>query len=35
MARASDTPDISSRETRVRETQAEVQRVFVAIVGGG
>ena len=35
MARAGDTPDFSSLEARVRETQAEVRRVFQAIVGGG
>src|SRR6478736_3752798 len=35
MARAGDTPDFSSLEARVRETQAEVRRVFRAIVGGG
>jgi glutamate-ammonia-ligase adenylyltransferase len=35
MARAGDTPDFSSLEARVRETQAEVRRVFVALVGGG
>jgi [glutamine synthetase] adenylyltransferase / [glutamine synthetase]-adenylyl-L-tyrosine phosphorylase len=35
MARAGDTPDFSSLEARVRETQAEVRRVFAALVGGG
>jgi [glutamine synthetase] adenylyltransferase / [glutamine synthetase]-adenylyl-L-tyrosine phosphorylase len=35
MARAGDTPDFSTLEARVRETQAEVRRVFLAIVGGG
>jgi glutamate-ammonia-ligase adenylyltransferase len=35
MARAGDTPDFSSLEARVRETQAEVRRVFRAVVGGG
>jgi glutamate-ammonia-ligase adenylyltransferase len=33
MARAGDAPDFSSLEARVRETQAEVRRVFVALVG--
>jgi [glutamine synthetase] adenylyltransferase / [glutamine synthetase]-adenylyl-L-tyrosine phosphorylase len=35
MARAGDTPDFSTLEARVRETQAEVRRVFGALVGGG
>jgi glutamate-ammonia-ligase adenylyltransferase len=35
MARAGDAPDFSSLEARVRETQAEVRRVFVALVGDG
>ena len=35
MARAGDTPDFSTLEARVRETQAEVRRVFEAMVGGG
>src|SRR5665213_3459663 len=35
MARAGDAPDFSSLEARVRETQADVRRVFVALVGGG
>jgi glutamate-ammonia-ligase adenylyltransferase len=35
MARAGDTPDFSTLEARLRETQAEVRRVFGAIVGGG
>ena len=34
MARAGDAPDFSSLEARVRETQAEVRRVFVALIGG-
>jgi glutamate-ammonia-ligase adenylyltransferase len=34
MARAGDTPDFSALEARVRETQAEVRRVFNAIVVG-
>jgi [glutamine synthetase] adenylyltransferase / [glutamine synthetase]-adenylyl-L-tyrosine phosphorylase len=33
MARAGDTPDFSALEARVRETQAEVRRVFQALVG--
>src|SRR5882672_4247388 len=33
MARAGDTPDFSTLEARVRETQAEVRRVFLEIVG--
>ena len=38
MARAGDAPDFSSLEARVRETQAEVRRVFLArggVVGRG
>jgi glutamate-ammonia-ligase adenylyltransferase len=35
MARAGDTPDFSTLEARVRETQGEVRRVFLALVGGG
>jgi glutamate-ammonia-ligase adenylyltransferase len=35
MARAGDTPDFSALEARLRETQAEVRRVFDALVGGG
>jgi glutamate-ammonia-ligase adenylyltransferase len=34
MARAGDTPDFSALEARVRETQAEVRRVFKAVLGG-
>jgi glutamate-ammonia-ligase adenylyltransferase len=34
MARAGDAPDFSSLEARVRETQAEVRRVFRGIVEG-
>ena len=34
MARAGDAPDFSSLEARVRETQAEVRRVFVTLIGG-
>jgi glutamate-ammonia-ligase adenylyltransferase len=33
MARAGDEPDFSALEARVRETQAEVRRVFGALVG--
>jgi [glutamine synthetase] adenylyltransferase / [glutamine synthetase]-adenylyl-L-tyrosine phosphorylase len=33
MARAGDTPDFSTLEARLRETQAEVRRVFNAVVG--
>jgi glutamate-ammonia-ligase adenylyltransferase len=32
MARAGDAPDFSALEARVRETQAEVRRVFRAIL---
>ncbi|HZE52036.1 MAG TPA: bifunctional [glutamine synthetase] adenylyltransferase/[glutamine synthetase]-adenylyl-L-tyrosine phosphorylase [Bradyrhizobium sp.] len=35
MARAGDAPDFSSLEARVKETQAEVRRVFSALVGNG
>jgi [glutamine synthetase] adenylyltransferase / [glutamine synthetase]-adenylyl-L-tyrosine phosphorylase len=35
MARAGDTPDFSTLEAMARETQAEVRRVFRALVGGG
>ncbi len=35
MSRAGDTPDFSTLEARVRETQAEVRRVFRALVEGG
>src|ERR1700754_3310024 len=35
MARAGDAPDFSALEARVRETQAEVRRVFRAVVEGG
>jgi [glutamine synthetase] adenylyltransferase / [glutamine synthetase]-adenylyl-L-tyrosine phosphorylase len=34
MARAGDTPDFSTLEARVRETQAEVRRVFLELIGG-
>jgi glutamate-ammonia-ligase adenylyltransferase len=34
MARAGDAPDFSSLEARVKETQAEVRRVFLALVQG-
>jgi glutamate-ammonia-ligase adenylyltransferase len=33
MARAGDAPDFSSLEARVQETQTEVRRVFLALVG--
>lgn len=33
LARAGDTPDFSTLEARVRETQAEVRRVFREVVG--
>jgi [glutamine synthetase] adenylyltransferase / [glutamine synthetase]-adenylyl-L-tyrosine phosphorylase len=33
MARAGDAPDFSALEARVKETQAEVRRVFQALVG--
>jgi len=35
MARAGDAPDFSSLEARVKETQAEVRRVFQALVENG
>jgi glutamate-ammonia-ligase adenylyltransferase len=35
LARAGDAPDFSSLEARVKETQAEVRRVFREIVEGG
>jgi glutamate-ammonia-ligase adenylyltransferase len=35
MARAGDTPDFSSLQARVRETQGEVRRVFREVVEGG
>ena len=35
MARAGDAPDFSSLEARIKETQAEVRRVFKAVVEGG
>ena len=34
MARAGDTPDFSTLQARLRETQAEVRRVFYGVVGG-
>jgi [glutamine synthetase] adenylyltransferase / [glutamine synthetase]-adenylyl-L-tyrosine phosphorylase len=34
MARAGDAPDFSSLQARVKETQAEVRRVFYAVVEG-
>ena len=33
MARAGDTPDFSTLQARVRETQSEVRRVFLALMG--
>ena len=35
LARAGDAPDFSSLEARVKETQTEVRRVFVALVENG
>jgi glutamate-ammonia-ligase adenylyltransferase len=35
LARAGDAPDFSSLEARIKETQAEVRRVFRALVEGG
>src|SRR5947199_3692333 len=35
MARAGDAPDFSSLEARVKETQADVRRVFAEIIEGG
>jgi glutamate-ammonia-ligase adenylyltransferase len=35
MIRAGDAPDFSALEARLRETQAEVRRVFLALVEGG
>jgi [glutamine synthetase] adenylyltransferase / [glutamine synthetase]-adenylyl-L-tyrosine phosphorylase len=35
MARVGDAPDFSALEARVRETQAEVRRVFLSLVEGG
>jgi glutamate-ammonia-ligase adenylyltransferase len=35
MARAGDAPDFSSLEARVKETQAEVRRVFRSLIEGG
>jgi glutamate-ammonia-ligase adenylyltransferase len=34
MVRAGDAPDFSSLEARVKETQSEVRRVFLALVEG-
>jgi glutamate-ammonia-ligase adenylyltransferase len=34
MARAGDAPDFSSLAARVKETQAEVRRVFRSVVEG-
>ena len=35
LVRAGDAPDFSSLEARVKETQAEVRRVFLTMVGDG
>jgi len=35
MTRAGDAPDFSSLEARLRETQAEVRRVFLTLLGDG
>jgi [glutamine synthetase] adenylyltransferase / [glutamine synthetase]-adenylyl-L-tyrosine phosphorylase len=35
MAQAATAPDFSALEARVKETQAEVRRVFRAVVEGG
>jgi len=35
MARAGDAPDVSALEARMHETQAEVRRVFLALVKQG
>jgi len=35
MARAGDAPDFSSLQARVKETQAEVRRVFQVLIGDG
>ncbi|MGZ5871474.1 MAG: bifunctional [glutamine synthetase] adenylyltransferase/[glutamine synthetase]-adenylyl-L-tyrosine phosphorylase [Bradyrhizobium sp.] len=35
MARAGDAPDFSSLQARVKETQAEVRRVFRTLIGNG
>jgi [glutamine synthetase] adenylyltransferase / [glutamine synthetase]-adenylyl-L-tyrosine phosphorylase len=35
LTRAGDAPDFSSLEARVRDTQAEVRRVFSVLLGGG
>jgi glutamate-ammonia-ligase adenylyltransferase len=35
LARAGDDPDFSTLEARVRDTQTEVRRVFVEVVGSG
>jgi [glutamine synthetase] adenylyltransferase / [glutamine synthetase]-adenylyl-L-tyrosine phosphorylase len=33
MARAGEAPDFSSLEARVKETQTEVRRVFLTLLG--
>ena len=35
MARAGDAPDFSSLRARLKETQTEVRRVFLVVVGNG
>jgi glutamate-ammonia-ligase adenylyltransferase len=34
LARAADEPDFSALEARLKETQAEVRRVFLKVVEG-
>jgi glutamate-ammonia-ligase adenylyltransferase len=34
LARAGDAPDFSALDARIKETQAEVRRVFQAVVEG-
>jgi glutamate-ammonia-ligase adenylyltransferase len=35
LARAADEPDFSTLEARVKDTQADVRRIFTKILGGG
>jgi glutamate-ammonia-ligase adenylyltransferase len=35
LARAADEPDFSTLEARVKDTQAEVRRIFKKILGDG
>ena len=35
LARAADEPDFSTLEARVKDTQAEVRRIFTKVLGGG